>query len=183
MVIFQDSNKQNMLRHLFDVSDTGGPEHTKPKLWKLNKDNTPLLEEALSKKWDIEDNNNLSDILDIISFESLMSREINDEYLKGNIDINYLELAKDSINYILHSRCGLDTSELENLNSFSNIIEFDNDVVLVSLGNIIEDVSEEILWEIELEVFHSNKKILGGKKMLREKKLDRSKRREKVEIE
>src|SRR5699024_5272653 len=71
----------------------------------------------------------------------------------------------------------------ENLNSFSNIIEFDNDVVLVSLGNIIEDVSEEILWEIELEVFHSNKKILGGKKMLREKKLDRSKRREKVEIE
>lgn len=157
IAVYQDQDSQNRLRYLFDLSDTGGPEDTRPKLWSLNENNTPLLKEILSNKWGLEDNDNLSDILGFISLERLMSSEINDKYLKGNISGNYLELAKDSINYILNYRCGLSTDGLDNLNSFNNIIDFDNEELLVSLANTVEDISEEILREIELEIHNINK--------------------------
>src|SRR5699024_3325013 len=45
--------------------------------------------------------------------------------------------------------------------------DFDNDVELVNLGNVIEDVSEEILREIEIEVFHINKNLRREKNVKR----------------
>ncbi len=174
IAVFDKSKSPLKLEYLFDVSDTNGLDDTLPKMWKLNSENQQELMFALSKKWGIIE----------ISLEELISKQIK-EFLSNSYEIylkdaleelndlleydysvqnQYIKTLEDSIKYVVFSRCGLDVSKFDNLDTFKNISDFNTDRITYELGYAVSSTSEEILRIIEKEVYAIIKKIRSENK-------------------
>lgn len=162
IAVFDKSQSPLVLEYLFDVSDTNGLDYTLPKIWKINSENHQELMFALSKKWGIIE----------VSLEELISKQIKEvlssnyqKYLEDALEelnglkeydysmVNqYIKTVEDSIKYVVFSRCGLDLSEFDNLDTLENISDFNTNRTTYELAYAVSSISEEILRAIEGEV-------------------------------
>lgn len=159
ITIFEDADTMINLKYLFDVADTNGPKHTRPKLWELNNTTKPLLEKTLKDKWGLEE----STLEDIISKRiNILINSNNRNFNADMINISpsqYIKTIEDSINFMVYSRCGLSTTKIEDSISFKRISDFNEKKLTLILGRAITEVTEGILREIEVEVYNINKNL------------------------
>ena len=156
-------NGKNILRHVFDISDTHSGINQELKLWEVRpsyengiietlensfgnleiKDN--LAEAIYSSSINlVEDNyqDYLVDLKEVIGNSSLQS--LNDEEL----ETTFKEILYNSISYIVMKRCGIEPMNYFRLNDFELITQFNNKSVISRLGAATSDIAEQELREI-----------------------------------
>ena len=154
---------KNILRHVFDISDTHSGINQELKLWEVRpsyengiietlensfgnleiKDN--LAEAIYSSSINlVEDNyqDYLVDLKEVIGNSSLQS--LNDEEL----ETTFKEILYNSISYIVMKRCGIEPMNYFRLNDFELITQFNNKSVISRLGAATSDIAEQELREI-----------------------------------
>jgi len=168
IAVFDKTKSPLILKYLFDVSDTNGPPWTIPQKWSINEKNKSILIDTLSKKWGINE----------LSLESLIQRKIEEILFKNRIYINsgleelkkvygnnfsivsqYAKTVQDSINYIVYCRCDLNLDKFKEIPTFKFIKSFNIETITRELGYTISNLSEELLREIEKEVYNINKNL------------------------
>lgn len=139
--------KGNTLDYLFDISDTNGPEHTKPRVWKLTYNS---LKEQLTSLLNNENGNleSLDKHIYNLTKNSLKIMQEDDiiNISKFNKDKNMLELINNSIEYLVSKRCNMEISK-----DFSYISKIKDKKSIIHIGNIISYASQLVLIDIEKE--------------------------------
>lgn len=156
-------NGRNVLRHVFDISDTHSGINKELKLWEVKpsyenglietlensfgnleiKDN--LAEAIYSSSFNlVEDNfqDYLVDLKEVIENSSLQG--LNDEELESF----FKGLLVNSISYMVMKRCAIEPMEHFNLSDFELIKQFDSKRIVSRLGAAISDIAEQELREI-----------------------------------
>ena len=171
-------NGRNVLKHVFDISDTHSGINQELKLWSVKKSYENGLIETLENSFGnleikdnlaqaifsssfnlVEDNfqDYLIDLKDVIqnsSLENLSDADL-ESYFKG--------LLVNSISYIAMKRCGIEPMEYFNISDFNTITMYNTKSVIARLGAATSDISELELREIYSSVKNfeksENKKI------------------------
>lgn len=169
ITVFEDKETQTKLRYLFDVKDTNGSIHTRPKLWKLPPTIKPLLQQSLEEQW-----GNGGSLEDIISKE--VSKRINSKILSyedsdsmggslfysENMNLGfsqYIKTLEESIKYMVYNRCDLSKSEIEESIFFTRIADFNDKNTTLAIGEDIMDIAGGLLREIEVELYNINQNL------------------------
>ena len=165
-------NGRNVLRHVFDISDTHSGINKDFKLWEIKPSYENGIIETLENSFgNLEVKSNLA--------EAIYSASINlveDNYqdylvdlkevlvgslLEGMQDIdlegNFIVLLAKSISYMAMKRCGIDPTEHFNVSDFEMISSFNNKRVVSRLGAAISDIAEQELREIYSSVINYEK--------------------------
>lgn len=152
-----DKQNRNRIINLFDISDTNGPGHTIPKLWKLENETTEDLKKSLIETYELYDDlrsNTVKDVLDRVvslKMEEDYEDELNDikEYFDTDKDKDNIErLINSSIKVLTYSRCDVDTSDIE----IQSLNLLNDNRLTVEVGDLINDVSQDILRNVEKEM-------------------------------
>ena len=172
IVLLSMENGRNVLRHVFDISDTHSGINKDFKLWEIKPSYENGIIETLENSFgNLEVKSNLA--------ESIYSASINlveDNYqdylvdlkevldgslLEGMQDIdlegNFIVLLAKSISYMAMKRCGIDPTEHFNVSDFEMISSFNNKRVVSRLGAAISDIAEQELREIYSSVINYEK--------------------------
>ena len=152
-------NGRNVLRHVFDISDTHSGIKKELKLWEVKesfhnglidtlensfgnleiKDN--FAEAIYSSSINVVEDNfqdylvDLKDVVDSSSLQSLSEDEL-ESIFKG--------ILVNSISYMILKRCGIDPMQHFNYSDFDLITKFDSKSVISRLGAATSDISEQI---------------------------------------
>lgn len=167
-------NGRNVLRHVFDISDTHSGIGQELKLWQVDPSYENGLIETLENSFGnlqmkdtlaeaifssalnlVEDNaqDYLVDLKEVIENSSLQNlSDIDIESIFNGVLIN-------SVSYITMKRCGIDPMESFYISDFELIEQFDSKRVLSRLGAATSDIAEQELREIYSSVrnFEKNK--------------------------
>lgn len=156
-------NGRNILRHVFDISDTHSGINQELKLWEVRPSYENGLIETLENSFGnleikdnlaeaiyssssnlVEDNfqDYLVDLKEVVENSSLQG--LNDEELESF----FKGLLVNSISYMAMKRCGIEPMEHFNLSDFELIKQFDSKRVVSRLGAAISDIAEQELREI-----------------------------------
>ena len=172
LISLQDG--RNIIRHVFDISDTYSGINKELKLWEVkesyhngiietleNSFGNLIIKENLSEAIYsatqnlVEDNFNdyLRELKEVIQYSSLKDLEENE------VDGAFITLLTNSITYMVMKRCGLDPSTEFNAETFNQITNFDTRQVISRLGAAISDIAEQELREIYSTVLNIEKSI------------------------
>ena len=156
-------NGRNVLRHVFDISDTHSGINQELKLWEVKPSYENGLIETLENSFGnleikdnlaeaiysssanlVEDNfqDYLVDLKEVVENSSLYV--LNDKELESF----FKGLLVNSISYMAMKRCGIEPMEHFNLSDFELIKQFDSKRVVSRLGAAISDIAERELREI-----------------------------------
>ncbi len=179
IAIIDYSGGKPFLRYVFDVSDTGGDEETRPRLWQYKEEHREAVSAALTQRFDAPAGDgslpeqlekiavqfmadywyeHKQDILDIVDGSFLA------EYDAYNIGVQFKSAAAVSMTYVLLSRCGLEAESYFRHEDFLNVFDFNTPDTLTELGTAVSQGSEAVLRQIEVTI----------KKYEREKSAERS---------
>ena len=179
IAIIDNSGSKPFLRYVFDVSDTGGDEETRPRLWQYQEEHREAVSAALAQRFDAPAGDgslpeqlekiavqfmadywyeHKKDILDIVDGSFLA------EYDAYNIGVQFKSAAAVSMTYVLLSRCGLEAESYFRHEDFLNVFDFNTPDTLTELGTAVSQGSEAVLRQIEVTI----------KKYEREKSAERS---------
>ncbi len=179
IAIIDNSGGKPFLRYVFDVSDTGGDEETRPRLWQYQEEHREAVSAALAQRFDAPAGDgslpeqlekiavqfmadywyeHKQDILDIVDGSFLA------EYDAYNIGVQFKSAAAVSMTYVLLSRCGLEAENYFHHEDFLNVFDFNTPDTLTELGTAVSQGSEAVLRQIEVTI----------KKYEREKSAERS---------
>ena len=156
-------NGRNTIRHVFDISDTHSGINKELRLWEVKPSYENGLIETLENSFgNLEMKKNLSEA--IYSCSSNLVEDNYNDYLKElkevidnsslqeledvEIDGIFISLLINSVTYMVMKRCGLDPTEIFNLETFSQISSFNTKQVISRLGAAISDIAEQELREI-----------------------------------
>ena len=155
------------LKYVFDVADTGGRESARtPYLWEYREEHYGAVSAALSDRFDTDIEENLleqfrqisasladdywnehqRDILDIVDGSYL---EGYDEY---NIGAAFRNAVAVSTEYVLLSRCGLDSETVFTHEDFLSVFDFNATDTVAALGTAVSQNSEQVLRQIEITI-------------------------------
>ena len=172
LISLQDG--RNIIRHVFDISDTYSGINKELKLWEVKESYHNGIIETLENSFGdlvikgnlseaiysatqnlVEDNFNdyLRELKEVVKYSSLKDLEENE------VDGAFVTLLTNSITYMVMKRCGLDPSEELNVESFNQITSFDTRQVISRLGAAISDIAEQELREIYSTVINIEKTI------------------------
>lgn len=174
-LITNEQGKYPKLRYVFDISQTLSRTDSKqPYIWYIedgfsqnilnflkNKHNlsTYSLDETTiaiaEQKVDELFSNYIFDIIGNKG-NSLLSNLENKE-----IEIQAKKLVKESVKYIVLSRCGFDTTSYFDNENFNNLLLYDTKNVIMAVANAISHISKETLTEIENTVKSERNKYYG----------------------
>ncbi len=155
------------LRYVFDVSDTGAMERTRPVwLWQLKEENENRVSAMLEQNYDVERNRPLPEQLEQAATQLVReywndnSRDIFDivadsfleEYDNYNIEVAFRNAAVVSTTYALMSRCGLATENYFEHEDFLSIFDFNTPATANVLGTAVSRMSGQILRQIEATI-------------------------------
>ena len=172
LISLQDG--RNIIRHVFDISDTYSGINKELKLWEVKESYHNGLIETLENNFgDLVIKGNLGEAI-YSATQNLVEDNLND-YLKElkevvnnsslrnmnetEVDGAFITLLTNSITYMVMKRCGLDPSEEFNVETFSQITSFDTRQVASRLGAAISDIAEQELREIYSTVINIEKSI------------------------
>lgn len=172
IVLLSMENGRNVLRHVFDISDTHSGINKDFKLWEIKPSYENGIIETLENSFgNLEVKSNLAEAIYSASINLVEDnyqdylvdlKEILDgSLLEGMQDIdlegNFIVLLAKSISYMAMKRCGIDPTEHFNVSDFEMISSFNNKRVVSRLGAAISDIAEQELREIYSSVINYEK--------------------------
>ena len=167
-------NGRNVLRHVFDISDTHSGINKELKLWEVKDSYKNGLIETLENSFgNLEIKDNLAEAIYSSSINAVEDnfqdylvdlKEVVENTSLQHLNENELEsffkgLLINSISYITLNRCGINPMEHFNQSDFDLIKQFDSKSVISRLGAATSDISEQILREISSSVREFDKNI------------------------
>ena len=172
LISIQDG--RNVLRHVFDISDTHSGINQELKLWEVKESYHNGIIETLENSFgDLVIKNNLGEAI-YSATQNLVEDNMND-YLKElkevldnsslknmkelQVDGSFITLLTNSITYMVMKRCGLEPTTEFSSDSFNEIKNFDTRQVVSRLGAAISDIAEQELREIYSTVQNIEKSI------------------------
>lgn len=156
----------NGVRYVFDVSDTGERERSRPfKLWEYSNEHEQLVTAALNERYSINGSmlfdtvqsasrklaeeywsDNQNNIIDIIANSFL------EGYDRYNIRYNFINAVSVSTTYSVLSRCGTDPDGYFEREDFLPVFDFNTAETISELGTAVSGINQQILREIERTV-------------------------------
>lgn len=165
-------NGRNVLRHVFDISDTHSGINKDFKLWEIKPSYENEIIETLENSFgNLEVKSNLAEAIYSASINLVednyqdylvdLKEVLDGSLLEGMQDIdlegNFIVLLAKSISYMAMKRCGIDPTEHFNVSNFEIISSFNNKRVVSRLGAAISDIAEQELREIYSSVINYEK--------------------------
>ncbi len=165
-------NGRNVLRHVFDISDTHSGINKEFKLWEIKPSYENGIIETLENSFgNLEVKSNLAEAIYSASINLVednyqdylvdLKDVLDGSLLEGMQDIdlegNFIVLLAKSISYMAMKRCGIDPTEHFNVSDFEMISSFNNKRVVSRLGAAISDIAEQELREIYSSVINYEK--------------------------
>ena len=165
-------NGRNVLRHVFDISDTHSGINKDFKLWEIKPSYENGIIETLENSFgNLEVKSNLAEAIYSASINLVednyqdylvdLKDVLDGSLLEGMQDIdlegNFIVLLAKSISYMAMKRCGIDPAEHFNVSDFEMISSFNNKRVVSRLGAAISDIAEQELREIYSSVINYEK--------------------------
>lgn len=163
IAVFDTTKTELKLEYLFDITDTNGPPHTIPRLWKLNEEISFKLIDSLNNSFNTDEPNLEELISKHIVKPKLKEYEFDLSDFNYSFQRQYIKTVEDSVNFMVFNRCGLDLSRFEDLPTFTNISDFNTKEMTYRLGIDTTSLAEEILREIEREFYYIRKIIRSEK--------------------
>ena len=172
LISLQDG--RNIIRHVFDISDTYSGINKELKLWEVKESYHNGIIETLENSFGdlvikenlseaiyaatqnlVEDNFNdyLREFKEVVQYSSL--KDLSENEVNGA----FATLLINSIAYMVMKRCGIDPSTEINIDTFNQITSFDTRQVISRLGAAISDIAEQELREIYSTVINIEKSI------------------------
>ena len=158
-----DRNVPYRLRHVFDIADTNSFHGNEVKLWQMKPEYGEVVTEALENSFgEVDNKTGFADVLLGIS-ELIVSDNFSDycEKLKSvkhgsfleevddlNTEVYFKGLLKNSVAYMLLTRCGYNAAEYLDAEDFRDICNFNTVDTLNIIGCANRDVSEMVLREV-----------------------------------
>lgn len=165
-------NGRNVLRHVFDISDTHSGINKEFKLWEIKPSYENGIIETLENSFgNLEVKSNLAEAIYSSSINLVednyqdylvdLKDVLDGSLLEGMQDVdlegNFIVLLAKSISYMSMKRCGIDPTEHFNVSDFEMISSFNNKRVVSRLGAAISDIAEQELREIYSSVINYEK--------------------------
>ena len=153
-------------RYVFDVSDTGTRDKSKPfKLWEYNAEHEPVIKAMLSDRHNAEGDfifDTVKDTTRKLAAEYWRDNRRNiigivaNSFLEGydsyNIRVNFINAVSVSATYSVLSRCGLEPDEYFEHEDFLPIFDFNTVDTISELGTAVSGINQQILREIEITI-------------------------------
>ena len=152
------------LRYVFDVSDTGARNNSRPvNLWTMKDEYVPAVQEALERAYGVPAGAGLDEQIEAIA--SNLAAEywdynkdsvldiVDDSFLEGydefNVSVSFRRAAETSIRYMLYSRCVEDPESHFEPEDFMDVFDFNTQAASNVLGTAVSEVSSQVFREIE----------------------------------
>lgn len=155
------------LKYVFDVSDTGGREHSRRlNLWEYKDEHQDAVTAALENRFGVSGDKGLADQLEQIA-SKLVTEYWNDnrrdilgiledsfleEYDDYNVEVAFRNATTVSTTYALMSRCGLNPGDYFEHEDFLSVFDFNTRDTIAVLGSAVSNSSEQILRQIAITV-------------------------------
>ncbi len=153
-------------RYVFDVSDTGTRDKSKPfKLWEYNAEYEPVIKAMLSDRHNAEGDfifDTVQDTTRKLAAEYWRDNRRNiigivaNSFLEGydsyNIRVNFINAVSVSATYSVLSRCGLEPDEYFEHEDFLPIFDFNTVDTISELGTAVSGINQQILRVIEITI-------------------------------
>lgn len=165
-------NGRNVLRHVFDISDTHSGINKEFKLWEIKPSYENGIIETLENSFgNLEVKSNLAEAIYsasinlvednyqdyLVDLKEVLDGSLLEEMQDIDLEGNFIVLLAKSISYMAMKRCGIDPTEHFNVSDFEMISSFNNKRVVSRLGAAISDIAEQELREIYSSVINYEK--------------------------
>ena len=165
-------NGRNVLRHVFDISDTHSGINKDFKLWEIKPSYENGIIETLENSFgNLEVKSNLAEAIYsasinlvednyqdyLVDLKEVLVGSLLEEMQDIDLEGNFIVLLAKSISYMAMKRCGIDPTEHFNVSDFEMISSFNNKRVVSRLGAAISDIAEQELREIYSSVINYEK--------------------------
>ena len=167
IALIDTSGQKPQLRYVFDVTDTGEREHSRPvHLWQFRAEHEDAVAATLERSYDISGSNGIVEQME--SAAAQLAKEywadhkrdilynIDDSYLDGydefNTEVQFRNAAKASITYMLISRCGLEPEAYLEPEDFMPVFDFNTPAAVAALGTAVSEISQQVLRQIEIAI-------------------------------
>ena len=167
IALIDTSGDNPRLKYVFDVSDTGGREHSRSvNLWEYRDEHQDAVTAALENRFGVSGEEGLADQLEQIA-SKLVSEYWNDnsrdilgiladsfleEYDDYNVEVAFRNAAAVSTTYALMSRCGLNPGDYFEHEDFLSVFDFNTRDTIAVLGSAVSGSSEQILRQVAIAV-------------------------------
>ena len=184
IAVFDDEHTgPSRLKHYFDVSDTHESRFARPvPIWRMSAEYEAEVIEHLENSFgELEDSssfaaalisaagNAVDDNLPDYLYELAQIRDGSflDELDDESLEASYRVALKNSVAYMLFTRCGIDTEPFFDGSSFQNVTDFNTPQTTNALGMAASDIAESCLRGIAATVRNAEKERAGGERIQR----------------
>ena len=172
IALLVDTTEKYKLRHVFDISDTNSYSGRTVPVWKMQPNYGEAVINTLENSFgELESKSDLDSAListaalvvednfndyctDLISIKSGSLLEELDEL---NTEVWLKDSLKNSVAYMLLTRCGYDAPDYFSFDDFIRVYDFDTPETISILGTAASDISEMVLQEIASTVLSLQK--------------------------
>ncbi len=164
IALVDNTGSRPKLRYVFDVSDTGERENSRPvNLWSMREEYVPAVQDALERAYGVGAGAGLEEQIGAIA--SRLAAEyweenkdsilgiVDDSFLYGydefNVGVSFRRAAETSIKYMLCSRCVEDPESCFEPEDFMDVFDFNTQAASHVLGTAVSEASSQVFREIE----------------------------------
>ena len=164
IALVDNTGSRPKLRYVFDVSDTGERENSRPvNLWSMREEYVPAVQDALERAYGVEAGAGLEEQIEKISSQlasgywddnkEVILGIVDDSFLYGydefNVEVSFRRAAETSIRYMLYSRCVEDPESCFEPEDFMDVFDFNTQAASNVLGTAVSEVSSQVFREVE----------------------------------
>ena len=164
IALVDNTGSRPKLRYVFDVSDTGERDNSRPvNLWTMKDEYVPAVQDALERAYGVGAGAGLEEQIGAIA--SRLASEywdgnkeailgiVDDSFLYGydefNVEVSFRRAAETSIRYMLYSRCVEDPESYFEPEDFMDVFDFNTQAASNVLGTAVSEVSSQVFREVE----------------------------------
>ena len=164
IALVDNTGSRPKLRYVFDVSDTGERENSRPvNLWSMREEYVPAVQDALERAYGVGAGAGLEEQIEKISSQlasgywddnkEVILGIVDDSFLYGydefNVEVSFRRAAETSIRYMLYSRCVEDPESCFEPEDFMDVFDFNTQAASNVLGTAVSEVSSQVFREVE----------------------------------
>ncbi len=164
IALVDNTGSRPKLRYVFDVSDTGERENSRPvNLWSMREEYVPAVQDVLERAYGVGAGAGLEEQIGGIA--SRLAAEyweenkdsilgiVDDSFLYGydefNVGVSFRRAAETSIKYMLCSRCVEDPESCFEPEDFMDVFDFNTQAASNVLGTAVSETSSQVFREVE----------------------------------
>ena len=164
IALVDNTGSRPKLRYVFDVSDTGERENSRPvNLWSMCEEYVPAVQDVLERAYGVGAGAGLEEQIGGIA--SRLAAEyweenkdsilgiVDDSFLYGydefNVGVSFRRAAETSIKYMLCSRCVEDPESCFEPEDFMDVFDFNTQAASNVLGAAVSEASSQVFREVE----------------------------------